>query len=265
MNDAQPEAADGIDIPSAPPTATLAESHLNGGRLWLSMMLLALVACVVSTVATERFHLHVIPPSFRSSGMGNPIVIRPADQVKADRQNAMIVFAIQGGVIALSLGLAAGLAQGGPRRAIAGAIVGGIAGALAGLAGSYVLHLIYFQQMSASEDQLSQDVFFPMLIRSGLYALIGKAAGIAVLFGLGATLSRATKAIPGAIMGGILGAVVFELVGALTFPADRTYQPISESLPSRAFAACCLCLFVALLTLVFLTSKERPKIARPST
>ena len=53
------------------------------------------------------------------------------------------------------------------------------------------------------------------------------------------------KVILGGLVGGLLGAVVYEMIGAFVFPMDKTTQPISETWGTRLIARLAVAIFAA--------------------
>ena len=65
----------------------------------------------------------------------------------------------------------------------------------------------------------------------------GMAGGLAMGVGLGpGTRGRLVAAAAGGLLGATLGAVAYELVGALAFSLDKTHLPISAAATTRALA-----------------------------
>ncbi len=111
--------------------------------------------------------------------------------------------------------------------ALAGLLIGGIGGSLA----SYELVPIYARFYS---DE-TQSLLLPFLVRGGIWAVVGMAAGLALGWG-----RQGFRLIPGILIGGLSGSVcgtiAFEVVNALLFPADRNDAVIPSSMQSRLLA-----------------------------
>ena len=105
--------------------------------------------------------------------------------------------------------------------ALAGLLVGGIAGALV----SYGLVPIYARFYSDEAPSL----LLPFLVRGGIWAVVGMAAGLALGWGW-----QGFRGIPGFLIGGLSGSVcgtiAFEVVNALLFPGDRNDAVIPSSM-----------------------------------
>jgi hypothetical protein len=167
----------------------------------------------------------------------------PEDRARIVRgliSDAAISFIQQGAILGGVLGLAGGLAQ---RRVLPGAIaalVGCGLGAMAAGAAAYGLLPIYFRNV----DPQSNDLTYPLLTHGGIWAAAGAAAGLA--FGL-ATGGRRTPLLCtiGGLLGGILAAMIYDMVGALAFPLDKTSQPVSPTVVTRLLAQFTVAIFVA--------------------
>ncbi len=101
------------------------------------------------------------------------------------------------------------------------------------------------------------DITVPLLIHAAIWASAGAAAGLA--FGLGARERgrRLLQAALGGLFGAIVGAAVYELVGAVAFPLDKTVEPISLTWASRLLAHSAACLFAAIGITLSLSAAER--------
>ena len=66
----------------------------------------------------------------------------------------------------------------------------------------------------------------------GLLTLIGAAAGLALVIGLGETRRLAHAALGGAI-GAVVGAVVYDLIGAFALPFANTADPLATTAVAR--------------------------------
>ncbi len=255
MDDAQVSPADASQEP-APENIATSERVVSAGRVWLLAILFAICAIAAAAFGTEKYREHHLPVKHRSTAMGNPMVVSGPSQAKADRQNALIVFGIQGATIAGALGLAGGLAQSSKTRTAAGVVAGIALGALAGVCASALLHAVYFERALAAEDGLSKDMVFPSLIRAILSGAIGLAAGLAFAVGFDLRPKRIGRIVSGAIIGGMLGALIYDVLGALVFPTDRTNNPIAQSFGARLMAIGCLDLLIAGLTVSFACAPE---------
>ena len=148
----------------------------------------------------------------------------------------MVAFGVLGGCLAMTLGLAGGLARGSARGGMTGAVAGLVLGGGLGAGSAALLVPIYQKRVAASVEDMNGDLAFPTLIQAGIWAALGVAAGAAL--GLGAGAGRRLPAVVvGGLVGGALGAVVYEVAASLLAPGSRTYGPIADTWAPRLLAA----------------------------
>jgi len=147
-------------------------------------------------------------------------------------KNAALAF----GVLGVSLGGLLGIAGGLARRSIATAVAAGLLGTVLGLSLGAGLSLgLLPSSLQAQFDYFDQDLLISLAMHALIYGLLGASAGLAFAVGLGERrlLGRALTA---GLMGAVLGAVSFELIGAALFASAATVKPISETWPTRLLA-----------------------------
>jgi hypothetical protein len=136
--------------------------------------------------------------------------------------------AILGAALALSLGVAGGLARRRAREGLrAGLAVAGL-GMMAGFAAAWLLLPVFYRYASP----ISGDLILPLLTQGGVWTLVGAVGGLALGLGLG-SLGLALRAGIGGLLGGLVGAIAFEALGAVAFPNDETDQPVSKTWVTR--------------------------------
>jgi hypothetical protein len=149
----------------------------------------------------------------------------------ADQKNSAIAF----GTFGALLGLMSGAAGGALRRSIpgsagaaaAGLLLGGIGGALV----SYELAMIFGRLY----DDESGSLLLSFLVRGGIWAVVGMAAGLALGWGWQG-LRGIPRVLSGALAGSVCGTIAFEVVNAVLFPADRDDAVIPSSMQARLLA-----------------------------
>lgn len=148
-------------------------------------------------------------------------------------------YATLGGLLGLALGAAGGLSRG-ARCVALGAVLGGTLGAAAGGGVAAIVAPLFYRW----RDSQSTDLLGPLLTLGAIWSAIGAAVGLA--FGVGSgDRRRALGALAGAAAGGLLAALVYEVVGALAFSTSRTDLPVSTASATRAGAAMLLALLTA--------------------
>jgi hypothetical protein len=157
------------------------------------------------------------------------------------------------------LGSMVGAAGGLTRRSVmavssatlAGLLGGGIGGGLA----AYGLTPLFVRYYSDYNPLL----LLPVIVRGGICAVIGVAAGMA--FGLGKSgPAGALRSLTGGLLGSVLGIVVFESVNALLFPMDRNDNAIPTTAIARLLCYLCVAVGVAAGAVYFGRDRSRLSI-----
>ena len=201
-------------------------------RLWMLSVAAGIVAGFISWLAGEAVVEHFKPETHREERYGVERTLPTAKSLVATEiKNAALAFAILGGALGLALGLAGGLARGSLQFALSAAAAGMVLSAVAGVIVSFMLVPVFQTRF----DMVDQGLSVPLLTHGGIWGAIGAMAGLAMGIGLGGWRSI-TCCLLGGLAGGVLGAVAYELAGAVVFPLDKTYQPLSETASSRFLA-----------------------------
>jgi hypothetical protein len=228
------------DLPAgATPAARLsARRQFSPVRVWALALMAGFIAGFASWLTGEAIHARYAPPmlvniSAPSGGFlpGPEIRRLTAAHSAAQTLEATLTFGSLGAVLGLALGLAGGSARGSAQAALRAAIVGTIVGGAAGAAMNQALMPIFLRLAKPN----SGDLTLAILIQSGIWSVVGAVGGVAFGLGLG-DRSRVVRAIIGGLLGAIAGAVVYEMVGAILFPLDKTSDPISATWGTRLFA-----------------------------
>lgn len=189
---------------------------------------------------------------------GPSLQVRDEDQAIADTMNGMLFAGIAGGL----LGAVLGIAGGGIRRSwgagLFGAVLGGMLGAALGAAASRVLLPVYFGQVADPEAKLSGELMASLMTRAGIWGAIGLAAGMALASGMG-RWDRLAMAMVSALIGGMMAAAFYEIVGAAAFPSFKTSQPIASHWAPRLMAALAIAVGVTLMAAAGVSSNGRRK------
>jgi hypothetical protein len=69
-------------------------------------------------------------------------------------------------------------------------------------------------------------------VHAGIWSSVGATAGVAFEVGLRSRRRLALVALHG-LLGGLLGAAIYEIIGALAFPAGRTTEPLAGDSAAR--------------------------------
>lgn len=213
------------------------------GVVFAGALLAGLVAFGLGELPAAQFQPQTSP--MRTQG-GIVMAVSPDEEARVDRLNAALAAAVLGGLLGLALGVAAGLVRRAPLPGLASGFLGGVLGAALGFAAASVLLPIYFHKLAHEPEQLLNDLLTPVLVRSGTWAAIGAAAGLALGVGLD-RWHRLASCITSGLVGGVIGAFLYEVVGALLFASAKTSQPIANRWPPRLVGYLLAATFIALL------------------
>jgi hypothetical protein len=124
-----------------------------------------------------------------------------------------------GAILGLALGVSAGT---GLRRAQAGAI-----GAVLGAASGYAASLVDIPLFLRHRDTFSSEIIPSMLLHCGIWGSIGAASSVGWWFGASGGKWTIVRVVAGGLIGAVLGAVVFDMLGAAFFVGDETGDALS--------------------------------------
>jgi len=181
----------------------------------------------------------------------------PETEKVAAVKNAALAFGALGLCLGGFLGIAGGLA----RRSTFAAVTGGLLGAsLAAIVGAGV-SLALLPRFLAAQTRFPQNELIISVSMHGLiWGLVGASAGLAFAGGLGER-RVVGGALAGGLVGAVLGAVAFDMIGAAFFEAADTLMPISETWPTRLMARLLVTIGTA-TALVFFLLEPRDAVAR---
>jgi hypothetical protein len=196
-----------------------------------------MAAAVVSGLATWLIHERtatVFAPPPRLVRVRGQVMNRPSfeSRVAAELRNAAVAFGVFGAGFALAMGLAGGFWRGGPRAALSAGASGLLLGGAAGGAASVAVLPVYYHRLDVAHEALSHDLILPFFVHAGIWSSVGATAGFA--FGLGLQSGGRLAAVAArGLLGGLLGAAIYEVVAALVFPVGRTTEPLSGAWAPR--------------------------------
>jgi hypothetical protein len=207
--------------------------------------------------AGETRFMHVEPVKVPQVVMGQPIMASTAKtQHAAELSTAMRTNGLFGAVLGLTFGLSGGLARRSTTGTAVGVLVGISLGAATGCITSYGALLLY----EASRESLNGELLPSLLLHGAIWGSISAAAGLAFALSAGGGTQRMARYITGAILGALLGIVVFDMVGAIVFPNDETGEPVSTNSTARLLAR----LLVSLGTAVGIAAAGTIKVTHRS-
>lgn len=253
-------AADAVVRPvTAPEGAAVSGHRLDEVRLappgiWLLVLAAGAVAGGLAWVLSEPYVDYHKPPVEISDAAYDFIALN-REQSAANTKNAAIVFGLFGGLLGGLAGLAAGLASRSSRLAPVAALVGLAVGALAGALPAFGIIPVHYRNFNEAEIEM-HSYFLPLAagVHFTLWGPIGAAAGLAMAIGLRGFQPRAIGlGLLGGLVGALVGTVLFEGLGAVLFPFDRTSDPMSTTPTTRLIARLMIAVFSVLGAAVTLT------------
>jgi hypothetical protein len=242
-------------VPAPSPAADRAASP------WLPAIAAGLVAAVLSALLGELL-LNFFPAATSTASInGQPTQqVTPEAKAEADRKNSPLTFGLMGAVLATALAVAGALAARRP-SALPTALLMGVAVAAAGAAaGSWLLAHRFLDYQHWAEDRQQENMLVPLLLHVGMWCLAGAGGGLAFGYGL-AGKRGASAGLIGGLAGAVLGAAVYEVLGALLFPTAKTSQPFAEEAIPRIMAVSLVCLFTAIVAAFAIADSARKRPA----
>jgi hypothetical protein len=213
------------------------------------VMLGGVLAGLAAFAIGEVWYQAFPPELVQQDLMGNKI---KSPTLKTNHAAAVKNGALAFGALGACLGLCMGATGGLVRRSTPAAVRGGLLGAVLGLAAGAGLSLALLPWFLAARfDYFEYDLVISLAMHGIIWGLLGASAGLAFAVGRGETRLIGPAVTAGGL-GGLLGAVAFELVGAMFFAAAETGQPISLTWQTRLLARLLVCLGTATAILLFL-------------
>lgn len=225
---------EGSATPRGPaPRQTDGAERSRRARRLLAMggVIAGLAAFLIGEATFELIPAEVLPVPTTGPTV---VAATAATQATADVKNAALAFAGLGGCLGLCLGLGGGLARRSGGAAAAAGLLGLLLGAAMG-AGVTLATLRWF--LEAQPLYPDYDMLFTMGMHGLTWGLPAAAAGLAFAVGLGSGERRLLVLAPVAgVVGAMLGAVAFDVVGTLLLPLGNTGDPIPAAWPARLAA-----------------------------
>jgi hypothetical protein len=178
----------------------------------------------------------IIPPKLvkQKDMMSGKMLLSPSIETLhiARATNAALAF----GALGLCLGGLLGVAGGLARRSTSATVTAGLLGAISGsVLGAGVSRALLPFVIKTQHDFHDNDVIIALISHGLIWGLVGASAGSAFAVGLGER-RLIGRALTAGLMGAVLGAVAYEMIGAVFFTSANTNYPISETWPTRLMA-----------------------------
>jgi hypothetical protein len=229
-------------------------------RLRRIVLIAGLAAGLLAWLLGEAAYGTFAPPPELTSTVNfslSPILAR--EKSAANIKNATLTFGLLGAVLGVALGAAGGAARRSTRAGVVAGTVGLVLGGAVGAQTAWVLMPI----AERNQVLVSESMFFVLMIHGGIWSAIGAAGGLAFGLGIGGR-GRILRAMLGGLVGASLGTVVYDLLGAVAFPAAETGSSLSITWGTRLLAHLCVTVAAALgVALALDAQAPRPGSSRP--
>jgi hypothetical protein len=246
----------GSDSPE-PVADSTAAGAARPRRPWAWALAAGILAGVVSWYGGEvlRGHFqHALEPNL--GPIPTPEMVA---QVVADNTAYVAAaYGLFGAVLGMSMGLAGGLARRSVRTGVLGMVVGMVAGVAAGSGMSFIILPGYSQRFNPQEENL----ILPILMHGGIWSALGAGGGLAYGIGMGGA-TRSVRALLGGLLGAVAATLLFEVVGAVFLPLDKTSQPLAATSGARLLAQLSVAVFVAVFAAASAASGLREPAIKP--
>jgi hypothetical protein len=213
-----------------------------------------LLAGLVSFGVDEPVY-NLIQPEEVLQGVSGRELMRPSAETigVAAGKNAALAFGALGLCLAGFLGVAGGLARRSARAAVTAGLTGAVLGAGLGAGVSRaVVPSLYLAQYRYPDSEL----LVALLMHGAIWGLLGAAAGMAFAIGLGDRRNFG-RLLTGGLVGAVLGAVAFDILGAVFLTSANTHLAISQTWLSRLLARLLVAIGTAAIMIVFLAEPRR--------
>lgn len=173
-------------------------------------------------------------------------------------KNGALAFGVLGACLGICLGAAGGLARRSTPAAVRGGLLGAVLGSATG-AGLSLALLSWFYQ--AEKEYFEYELILSLAMHGFIWGVLGAVAGLAFAVGRGDG-RLIGRALPAGGLGGLLGAITFELIGATFFAAAETGEPISETWQTRLMARLMVTVGTAAVIVLFLPDPPESVVGR---
>ena len=227
------------------------------GRVrWLAA-LGGLVAGLVAFGTGEATSQLIPPETVHLNVMGSRSTILSRSTPRVVTRSGALASGILGACLGGCLGMAGGLA----RRSASAAMIWGSVGSVLGLTLGAGLSFALFPSFCWARDNYQLHELIASIALHGLiWVPLGAAAGLALALGLGKR-QLCGRALAAGLTGALLGAVAYDLIGALLFPLARTADPLAETSLNRLISRLLVSLATAFLVSL---SLSEPRSGRPA-
>jgi hypothetical protein len=209
--------------------------------IWRIALACGAAAGVVGWTAGELTHGAFKPELVKQVTISGTF-IQPSlvTQSAADFKNAMLAFAILGGVMVLAMGLAGGLAARSVIRGLVVGLSGAIIGALVGAGVTKVALTLFYRRLAPDPN----DVMTPILAHGAIWTAL--AAVTAIAFAIAIKARRDLfYIVVNSCVAAFSASFLYHTAAEGLFPAANSSEPIASSAAARLLAAVFLTMLVA--------------------
>jgi hypothetical protein len=143
--------------------------------------------------------------------------------------NWMYGYALFGGILSAALSATEGAARRSLIRLLAGLVVGALLGALFGWGAGYAASVIYSGNFLEVDPMIRT-----MLFQACAWVVLGIGVGLATAAPAG-SMRVIGKAVLGAVLGGLISAMLYPILAAYLFPTDHSDRVVPAGLGNRLF------------------------------
>jgi hypothetical protein len=209
--------------------------------VWRIALACGATAGVISWIAGELAQ-GAFKPELVEQVMLMGTIVQPTliTQNVADFKNAILSFALLGGVMALAMGFAGGLAA---RSMIRGAVVGLSGAAIGALIGAGVTRVVlpvFYRRLAPDPN----DVMTPILIHGAIWTALGAVSAIAFAIGIKAR-REFFYIVVNACVAAFSASFLYHTAAEGLFPAANSSEPIATAPAARLLAAGMVTMLVA--------------------
>jgi hypothetical protein len=254
--DVAPENRPALETPNREPVADdQAKDRLNRARLWVALA--GILAGVVAFGIGEMVYGLFPAANEEVNTMGRLLMVPTVKTtIVADTRNGALTFGLLGVCLGGMLGIAGGLARRSASAMCAAGLLGSVLGLAAGTGVSFAVLPVFFRVQPIYPQY---EMFLSMGMHGSIWGLTGAAGGLAFAVGLGKPRVYG-RAVAAGFVGAVLGAVVFDLIGAVLLPFGTTGDPISSTWPTRLMARLLVTLATAAVVILLL---PEPRLDKP--
>lgn len=225
--------------------------------LWAFAIAAALVAVAATSVVDVLYSDRFNEVPAMAGGGGD--ATRQAEAASGQAQLGAILNGTLGGLLGLGLGAAGGLSRRSARAAVAAALFGAIGAGGAGLMTPNPMVKFYDRNEVTTPDEsggIPMEMVVPLAAHAGIWVPIGAIAGLALGWGA-ARKAGAGRGLAGGLAGALMATLLYEVLGAILFPASGAESPVANGFDARILASALVATLTTIAAAAFVLSGSR--------